>query len=33
MFGVMVTSTDDQRRAWLAEVSELVREYLPEEPV
>jgi NAD(P)H dehydrogenase (quinone) len=31
MFGVIVTSTDAQRRAWLAEVQELVLENFPED--
>ncbi len=29
MFGVIVTSSDDQRKAWLAEVQELVRATFP----
>jgi hypothetical protein len=30
MFGVIVTSTLAQRQQWLAEVSDLVKQYFPE---
>ncbi len=32
VFGVIVTSTDEQRRQWLKEVEEIVAKYFPSEP-